>query len=137
MNRLYWKLFFNVLYINQSINSRHLRPNLKNLSSGLNLSRGLIMVVSLKIVSNVSRSKSALNLNRVLADLSRDLNSLNLASGLMFKGIVKCKRNLKWPFIQKCLWKSTFVEKQQNKVTSFKKQKKHENVHNWSDNFVG
>ena len=51
-------------------------PNLKNLS------RGLIMVGSLKIVSNVSRFKPALNLNRVLADLSRDLNSLNSASGL-------------------------------------------------------
>ena len=38
------------------------------------------MVVSLKIVSNVSRFKPALNLNRVLVDLSRDLNSLNSAS---------------------------------------------------------
>ena len=43
-------------------------PNLKNLSGGLNLSRGLNMVVPLKIVSNVSRFNPALNLNRVLAD---------------------------------------------------------------------
>ena len=35
----------------------------------------------LKIVSNVSRFKPALNLNRVLADLSRDSNSINSASG--------------------------------------------------------
>ena len=38
---------------------------------------------SLKIVSNVSRFKPALNLNRGLADLSRDLNSLNSASDLV------------------------------------------------------
>ena len=43
-------------------------PNLKNLSGGLNLSRG-------QIVSNVSRFKPALNLNRVLADLNRGSNS--------------------------------------------------------------
>ena len=40
-------------------------PNLKNLSGCLNLSRGLNMVGS---ISNVSRFKPALNLNRVLAD---------------------------------------------------------------------
>ena len=40
-------------------------------------------MVSIEIVSNVSRFKPALNLNRVLADLSRDLNSLNPASGLL------------------------------------------------------
>ena len=40
-------------------------------------------MVSLKIVLNVSRFKPALNLNRVLADLSRDLNSLNSASDLV------------------------------------------------------
>ena len=39
------------------------------------------MVVSLKIVSNVWRFKPALNLNRVLADLNRDSNSLNSISG--------------------------------------------------------
>ena len=35
----------------------------------------------LKIVSNVSRFKPALNLNRVLADLNRGSNSLNSISG--------------------------------------------------------
>jgi len=37
---------------------------------------------SIKIVSNVSRFKPALNLNRVLADLNRGSNSLNSISGL-------------------------------------------------------
>jgi hypothetical protein len=37
-------------------------------------------LVPLKIVSNVSRFKPALNLNRVLAELSRGSNSLNSAS---------------------------------------------------------
>ena len=50
-------------------------PNLKNLSGGLN------WLVPLKIVSNVSRFKPALNLNRVLADLNRGSNSLNSISG--------------------------------------------------------
>ena len=50
-------------------------PNLKNLSCGLNLSRGLNMVGS-----NVSRFKPALNLNRVLADLNHGSNSLNFIS---------------------------------------------------------
>ena len=54
-------------------------PNLKNLSGGLNLSRGWL--VPLQIVSNVKRFKPALNLNRVLADLNRGLNSLNSISG--------------------------------------------------------
>jgi len=44
-------------------------------------------LVSLKIVSNVSRFKPVLNLNRVLADLSRDLNSLNSASGILVECI--------------------------------------------------
>ena len=57
-------------------------PNLKNLSGGLNLSRGLNMVGSTyQIVSNVSRFKPALNLNWVLADLNRGSNSLNSISG--------------------------------------------------------
>ena len=38
-------------------------------------------MVPLKIVSNVSRFKPALHLNRVLADLNRGLNSLNSISG--------------------------------------------------------
>ena len=38
-------------------------------------------MVPLKIVSNVSRFKPALNLNRVLADLNRGSNSLNSISG--------------------------------------------------------
>jgi len=60
------------------------------LSSGLNLSRGLNMVGSmLKIVSNVSRFKPALNSNRVLADLNRGSNSLNFISGSTNIGIRK------------------------------------------------
>jgi len=39
-------------------------------------------LVPLKIVSNVSRFKPALNLNRVLADLNCGSNSLNSISGL-------------------------------------------------------
>ena len=39
-------------------------------------------LVPLKIVSNVSRFKPALNLNRVLADLNRGSNSLNSISVL-------------------------------------------------------
>jgi len=39
-------------------------------------------LVPLKIVSNVSRFKPALNLNRVLADLNRGSNSLNSISDL-------------------------------------------------------
>ena len=54
-------------------------PNLKNLSGGLNLSRGLNIVVS-----NVSRFNPALNLNRVLADLNRGSNSLNSISGELY-----------------------------------------------------
>ena len=38
-------------------------------------------MVPLKIVSNVSRFKPALNLTRVLADLNRGSNSLNSISG--------------------------------------------------------
>ena len=53
--------------VNLYINLACLWTNLKNLSGGLNLSRGLNMV-PLKIVSNVSRFKPALNLNRVLVD---------------------------------------------------------------------
>jgi len=55
-------------------------PNINNLSGGLNLSRGLNMVVPFKIVSNVSRLKPALNLNRILADLNCGSNSLNFIS---------------------------------------------------------
>ena len=40
-------------------------------------------MVPLKIVSNVSRFKPALNLNRVLADLNHGSNSLNSISGLL------------------------------------------------------
>jgi len=39
-------------------------------------------LVPLKIVSNVSRFKPALNLNRGLADLNHGSNSLNSISGL-------------------------------------------------------
>ena len=41
-------------------------------------------MVPLKIVSNVSRFKPALNLNRVLADLNRGSNSLNSISDLKY-----------------------------------------------------
>ena len=44
-----------------------------------------------QIVSNVSRFKPALNLNRVLPDLIRDLNSLNSASGSIDIGNRKSK----------------------------------------------
>ena len=49
-----------------------MRPNLKNLSRGLNLSRSSNMVGF-----NFSRFKPALNRNRFLRDLRRGLNSLN------------------------------------------------------------
>ena len=42
-------------------------------------------LVPLKIVSNVSRFKPALNLNRVLADLNGGSNSLNSISGYSVK----------------------------------------------------
>ena len=42
------------------------------------------MVGSTKIVSNASRFKPALNLNRVLADLNRGSNSLNSISDHLF-----------------------------------------------------
>ena len=47
----------------------------------------------LKIVSNVSRFKPALNLNRVLADLNRGSNSLNSISGRVsyLKSIYFCE----------------------------------------------
>jgi len=38
-------------------------------------------LVPLKIISNFSRFKPVLNLNRVLADLNRGSNSLNSISG--------------------------------------------------------
>jgi len=44
------------------------------------------MVGFTKIVSNVSRFKPALNLKRVLADISRYSNSLNSASGFSDQG---------------------------------------------------
>ena len=46
-------------------------------------------MVPLKIVSYVSRFKSALNLNWVLADLSHGSNSLNSASGSSLKKIIR------------------------------------------------
>ena len=54
-----WTALAFIIFIND------LWPNLKNLSSGFNLSRGLNWLVLLKIVSNVSRFKPVLNLNRV------------------------------------------------------------------------
>ena len=55
-------------------------PSLKNLSGGLNLSRGLNMVGSTLNLSNVSRFMRALNLNWVLADLNRGSSSLKSIS---------------------------------------------------------
>ena len=59
------------------------RPNLKNLSRGLNLSHRSNLVVLLKIVLNFSRFKPALNWNRFLWDFRRGLNSLNSDTGLI------------------------------------------------------
>ena len=70
-------------------------PNLKNLSGGLNLSRGLNMVGS----SNVSIFRSALNLNRVLADLNRGSNSLNSISGCTDIDIRKFEFGAKTQFL--------------------------------------
>ena len=44
------------------------------------LKYGWLVPLKVKIVSNVSRFKLALNLNRVLADLNRGSNSLNSIS---------------------------------------------------------
>ena len=46
-------------------------------------------LVPLKIVSNVSIFKPALNLNRVLADLNRGVNSLNSISDFLVSYLVK------------------------------------------------
>ena len=71
-------------------------------------------MVTLKIVSNVSRFKPAHNLNRVLADLNRGSNSLNSISGLQDVWTKKSlwqKRNyfVRWivlfrVFLIKILW---------------------------------
>ena len=58
-------------------------PNLKNLSGGLNLSRGLNMVVSTKNCIKCFKVKPGLNLNRVLADLNHGSNTLNSISEVL------------------------------------------------------
>ena len=58
-----------------------LRPNLKNLIRGLNLSRGSNKVGPLKIVFNYLRFEPALNWNQLCGDLRQGLNSLNLEPG--------------------------------------------------------
>ena len=55
-------------------------------------------MVPLKIVSNVSRFKPELNLNRVLADLSRGSNSLNSASG--YQNCVQCTFDMALDFLR-------------------------------------
>ena len=58
------------------------RPNLKNLSRGLDLSRGSNMVgIPLKILFNFSRFKPGLNWNRFFTDLGGGSNSLNSDTG--------------------------------------------------------
>ena len=52
------------------------------------------MLVPLKILSNVSRFKPALNLNRVLADLNRGSNSLNsISAEILLFSIEVCRQN--------------------------------------------
>ena len=55
-------------------------------------------MVPFKIVSNVSRFKPALNLNRGLADLNRGSNSLNSISGLKISFQSEIHLNLKIGF---------------------------------------
>ena len=59
------------------------RPNLKNLSWGLDLSRGSNMVYSSSIFFNFSRFKPAFDCNRFWGDLRRGLNSLNSDTELL------------------------------------------------------
>ena len=75
------------------------------------------MLVPLKIVSNVSRFKPALNLNRVLADLNGGLNSLNSTSGWFFHK----RLYVSW-FVSLVLmkfWNSQFVLKYLSKVKDY------------------
>ena len=65
-------------------------------------------LVPLKIVSNVSRFKLAHNLNRVLTDLNRGLNSLNSISDFE---ITSCSKNLPLSYkaimfgeLSRCMW---------------------------------
>ena len=75
------KYSFIALILNGGICILYKRPNLKNLSRDLNLSRRSLNMVPLKIVFNVSRCK--LNWNRFLADLRRSSNSLNSDKGYL------------------------------------------------------
>ena len=66
-------------------------------------------MVPLKIASNVSRFKPALNLNRVLADLNRGSNSLNSISDRFYRidmmGSYKNKRRQNSSQNQMCVFK--------------------------------
>ena len=72
--------------LKQDYEAGHLKPNLKNLSRGLNLSCGS----NIKIVFIASRYKPALNWNRFLVDLRRGSNSLN--SDTKYGHVRKSKR---------------------------------------------
>ena len=70
-------------------------------------------MVPLKIVSNVSRFKPALNLSRVLADLNRGLNSLNSISVRSNNISLKYQRVTTSGFKDIGIRKSEFVAKNQ------------------------
>ena len=72
-------------------------------------------MVPLKIVSNVSRFKPALNLNRVLADLNHGSNSLNSISGLI-KLAENLRRNLDKPETKKETYENSLERNQGNRL---------------------
>ena len=77
-----WQIREKKVLIRQTNKQIKRRPNLKNLSGGLNLSRGLNMVGSTwNCIKCFKIYNLALNLNRFLADLNRGSNSLNSISG--------------------------------------------------------
>ena len=61
-----------------------LRPNLKNLSHGLNLSCGSNLIVPLKFVLNFSIFKPVHNWNHFFEDVRHGFNSLNLDAGYIY-----------------------------------------------------
>ena len=63
-------------------------------------------MVPLRIVSNISRFKPALTLNRVLADLNRGSNSLNSATEFL----IHCLELLKGKTISYILFENKFSE---------------------------
>ena len=79
-----------VLIHRLKIKQLYRRPNLKNLSHGLNL-----WLDPLKIVFKFLRFNSALNYNRFLADFSHGSNSLNSNTGLPINMKIKDFRQLR------------------------------------------